>query len=353
MVTDLGTVRTAAPTVVLATISAVTPGGVTLRVDTVLRGSATIGPLTLKSPSATHVLAVGQRIVAFASASAELVYYGKTVGGPDLEHGALLLSGFYEFDAHLVVPGLFTLAQLKTWLATGTVPTRTFVGTIGFPDGRGHVVPSSKHFVATAVPGKPTIATGFTVACAGPATMHGLDWGSIDVELSDTCLKSGQRSRSLRLSGEPTGVDAMGNMTVLVTPASPVMNEPEYDAFVADGAITDVTRPVRLDAADGSHWTWSFDETLSDGTTVRKITTNHGTTIAPPSAGSVHEDTWIYGDVTLKLTQSGSAPRVSLGTTRAVLQAIDAKVGTWTIERRGAPPLRANATQEKGVFVRR
>ncbi len=353
MVTELSAVRARSKSVVIGTVTATGSSSVTINVDTSLVGGLPAGPAVLKAMGSRDYGLLGQRIVAFVDGTGSFEYYGKTVAGPDVEHGVLLLAGFYDFNAHLVVPGMVTLAQLKAYLATGTMPARTFVGTVGFPDGRGHVVPSAKHFVATVPPGHAATVTGFSLACLGPASFSGLDWGDVEVDFNDTCLKAGQSSRSLRLRGVATGADAMGNVTVLVSPASPIMNEPEYDTFAADGAITGVQRSVRFDGADGSRWTWGFDESLTEAGTVRKITTNHGTTITPPSAGSVYEDTWIYGDVTLALTQSGPAPRVSLGTSSAVLQAVDARVGTWTIQRKGAAPVRMTATQEKGVFVRR
>ncbi len=351
LLTKLTTVRSDSTTVVIGTVTSVVAGKALVRVDTTLRGPTTTS-VSLTAPTVSHQPLIGQRIVAFGDATNELRWYGKLVGGTDIEHGVLLLSGFYDFNAHGVVPGLMTLAQLRNYLTSGTLPTRTFVGSIGFPDGHGHILPSSKRFTTRVEPTGTPHVSGFSIACQSFSSLWGLDWGTFELTFSDTCLKPGQQARELRLRGAPTGVDAMGNITVLVSPASPVMQEKEYDRFVADGTITDVKRVVRLLGSDGSRWTWNVEGSLSDGSSTRELTVGHGSSITPPSAGSVHEDTWSFADVMLKLTQRGEQAR-SLGTMLDLFQALDAGIGTWTIEKKGLAPIRVTAVQDPPSFVRR
>jgi hypothetical protein len=355
MVTDLPTVRRDAATIVVGTVTSVSSGTATLNVDAALRGTKPASAIKMGAPTARHEGLLGQRVVAFADANNELRWYGHTIAGPDLEHGVLLLAGFYDFNAHFVTPGMMTFPQLTGYLATGVFPSRTFVGTVGFPDGHGGIAPSSKHFVVHVAGNGATKVTGFALSCLAPPTsLFGLDWGDFTLSFEDTCAKSGP-SRSLRLSGATTGVDAAGNITVLVSPAAPILTQSEYDTFAADGAIADVRRTVRFTAPNGTAWSWSVDDTLTDGSTARNVTTGHGTSIAPPGPrGTVREDTWSYGDVTLKLTQTGpAAGQASLGNTRDVVAAVDRRIGTWTIERKGGAPVPVAAAQGAPTFVRR
>jgi hypothetical protein len=124
---------------------------------------------------------------------------------------------------------------------------------------------------------------------------------------------------------------------------------------LADGSIVDAERTVGIKGADGGRWAWTVGGRLveEDGAG-RDVTEGHGTTISPPAAGSRREDTWRYGDVTLRLTRAGPpAAQRPLGNLAELLRAIDAGAGTWTVERAGAPPVRAALAPGDTVFRRR
>ena len=54
------------------------------------------------------------------------------LAGEKVDSAVLSISGFYDFDAHLVTPGLITLAQLKRYLKDGTLHY-SFSGPLWFP----------------------------------------------------------------------------------------------------------------------------------------------------------------------------------------------------------------------------
>jgi len=181
------------------------------------------------------------------------------------------LQGFFDFNAHLVTPGIMSFADLGTALQTGAL-TQTFDATLAFPDGHGGLrsVPN-KRFTVQYDPFASRLLSiqGLTMPCLGQPSLGGLTWGSFEVRLSDTCLtntSAPQRDRSLGLDGTFTGVSSTGAIEVRVVPSRPFLTEVEYEAFARDRDLVSVTRVVRVTLASGAAWSWQVESQLVDPT---------------------------------------------------------------------------------------
>lgn len=369
MSTDLATVRSDATTIVLGTVrwvSVPTPGaGVTatakyslmITVDATLRGTAPAVLAVDESPDG-HVTVDGERVVAFVDAKNRLRWVGRKIAGPDLEHGVLQLSGFFDFNAHLVRPSMMTLPQLKGYLATGNLHTNV-AATIAFPDGHGGLRPSTRHLGLDWDPfTRVGTISGFTPDCLSLNTVFGMEWGKIELVFTDTC-HYGTLSRELTLEGEPTGVDASGAITADLVPTRPLLAENEFDPFVTDGHVSDVHRVVRVTLSDGSAWSWRLGDALVDPGGKVRASGGAGSSIADKSTATGHftvaESYWTFADVTLRLSKTTSTTSGhvdSLGNDLSIVGAVDA--GGWTCSfTRGGTTVPCTLRRDAPVIVRR
>lgn len=268
MASTFAMVRSASTTIVIGTVRQRT-GSVVVDVDTVIRGSAARGPLTVQQSPDGHITVDNARVVAFIDASGALRWVGELVGGSSIETGVIKLHGFFDFNAHLVRPGVMSLAQLKSALATGAL-RQTFEATFAFPDGHGglRTVPSKRFALDYDAFASQILAIrGLALPCLGSPSLFGTVWGSFEVSLSDTCLSNtptAQKERSLELDGDYTGVSATGAIQVRVVPTRPFMTETEYDAFARDRDVVAVTSVVRVGVPSGPAWSWRVESSLVD-----------------------------------------------------------------------------------------
>lgn len=265
MHTALTTIRSEATTIVIGTMST---SELVVDVDTVVRGKAALGPRRLKSSPDGHSFASG-RVVVLLDRNDTFRWVGTLTAGASLETGVIHLSGFFDFNAHLVSPGMMTLAQLEGFLAKGTLGQK-FAATITVADGTGAFVASGRGFTFgyDALTRKATIA-GLGGACLGDAHVHGLDWGSLSVLLYGDCPRvpgkaSGGGDRRLELEGKITGVDASGAITAEVSPTQPFLDVKDFATFMNDASIATVKRLLDVTLADGSKWTWDVGVGLVD-----------------------------------------------------------------------------------------
>lgn len=348
MHTDFATIQKEASSIVIGTVRVASTGDITIDVDKVLRGPAVTGTIKVKPSPDGHVGVSDERVVAFLTSANELRWIGQKVAGPAIETGVLLLKGFFDFNAHLVSPGLMTLAQLRSLLSGGTL-SQTFAITMAFPDGHGSHKTSSKKFNVVWDPtSRKASAPGFTAACLDLGSVFGPEWGSIELSFNDTCTRK-TGSRSLRLEGKATGVDAAGNITAELEPADPVLTEPEYDTFVADGSMLDVVRVVKLALADGTNWSWQIDKGLADPSGKLHVGGGWGSSYEQKGGVSVETQTFEFGDAKLALASSSSVG----GNNLSLVSAIDSGVFTaCTLVRKGLAPIACTAKQAAPIWVK-
>lgn len=103
----------------------------TLEVERALRGSVKQGRLVVQpSPDGHAYMPAGTRLLAFVNAKREWIAFGVAFAGPSLEDGVIRLAGFYDFNAHLVAPGVVTLPELERLIVQGTPMKWTFKGPV-------------------------------------------------------------------------------------------------------------------------------------------------------------------------------------------------------------------------------
>jgi hypothetical protein len=349
MHTDFATIRKDATSVVLGTVNISATGDITIDVDKVLRGPTVSGTIKVKPSPDGHIDVTGERVVAFLNASNELRWIGRKSAGATIETGVIQMKGFFDFNAHLVSPGMMTLKQLDALLSSGTLSQAIGI-TLAFPDGHGGHKASSKKFtlVWDAIARKGSVP-GFSGACLDLGSVYGFEWGSVELSFNDTCTRKAG-SRSLRLEGKPTGVDAAGNITAELEPAGPILTEPEYDTFIADGSVLDVIRLVRITiVADGSTWAWHIDKRIEDPSGKMRPAGGWGSSYEDKGGKSVETQTFEFGDVKVALSTSSHIG----GNNLSLVSAIDAGVFTsCTLLRKGLAPAACTAKQGAPVWVK-
>jgi hypothetical protein len=261
MTTTLTTVRTDAVTIVIGTMSKTS---LAINVESVIRGSVPLGWKKMKTSPDGDSDASG-RVIAFLDKDDQFRWVGYPMNGGTIESGVLHLSGFFNWNAHLVSPGTMTLAQLKNYLATGALVQR-FSARLTAEDTTGKYPltgqsfgfdydPFTRKITNAQIPGK----------CLDQLQTFGLDWGEVQLMFGDmACPHGGQQWRRLDLRGEPTGVNAKGEITLDVSATRPFLDQADLATFLNDGTIVDVKRYLDVKLADGTTWQWELGEGLID-----------------------------------------------------------------------------------------
>ncbi len=351
MVSSLDTVRAEATTIVVGTM---VPNTLDIDVDTVVRGSASLGRRRLSTPPDAFASASG-RIVAFVDGKGALRWIGSLVAGPSIEKGVLLLSGFFDFNAHLVMPGVMTFAELTGYLATGKLTQRLAV-TLVVPDGHGGVTRTATRFVipyeALLPPGKPRMSTPVRVgACIDHAAVMSLEWGAPSVFLSGTC---GNHARSLSLAGRITGVDATGAIEIDGAAESPYLEAADLATFLADATIRDAKRFLDVSLDDGTVWRWEASKGLVDPAGAKHAAGSMSLGSSMSNGVTVDTQTYAFdGGVVVEFHPTRVAGGSSGGSARTLISLIDAKaVGPCTFKQAGKPDRTCTLGRGRTVFVR-
>lgn len=354
MSSSLGDIRNQATSIVVGTLGP----GLVIDVDSVVRGNAALGPRKVNAAPGQSPDASG-RVVAFLDKNDTFRWVGNLAAGTAIETGVLRLSGFFDFNAHLVTPGTMTLAQLKGYLATGTL-AQTFAGSVVVEDpATGSLLPSGKTFTFArdAIADKTTAFAGLHGACLGNPWVHGFDWGP-SVLLSETCPaptgKASGASRRLELEGRVTGVDATGAITIDFTPTDPFLDATDFATFMNDPSIATVKRLVELGLPDGTTWTWEMGAALVDprgkrrapaGFSARTQTTNNVTTFT---------QTYEFQGATVILTPRTSGPMSGGGEAATIVTRIDGHgYAACVFQQTGKPDQTCTLGRGRSQFVRR
>jgi hypothetical protein len=363
MYTDFATIRTSAVIIALGTIHQVAlPNGTasnTVDIDRVIRGTASRGPLAVKESPDGHIMGDGQRVIAFIDGSGALRWIGTLVAGASLETGVIELKGFFDFNAHLVHPGLMTLAQLQTLLATGVLD-QTFDATLAFRDGHGGFARSARTLSIQYAPLTRTLhVNGSTPVCLSPSALFGLDWRSFELRFTDTCpsAQANAASRSLDLDGRYTGVDAAtGHIQVELVPTRPLMTEAEYATFASDPHIADMTSIVAIALSDGTTWTWRIEKDVVDpsgkahGAGGVSMSSSQGTS----SGKMVTQDTYDFDGGVKIVISPGATSGSSGGNARELVPLVDAHtIGSCVFSQTGQADRTCALTTRAPLVIRR
>ncbi len=323
MVTALDTIRKQATTIV---VGVVTDDGGNLAVDVeyAVRGAARAGRMPVGESPDGHVFlgtdpSRRPRVLALIDDQKRLRWVGELVAGPDLEHGVIRLHGFFDYNAHVVEPGLLTLAQLEHYLSSGDL-VQQFRARLTFPDRKGGLEVTDDRFEVEydAIARTTGAVRGLTMACLGHPQLTSPAWG--DFRLFFYCRK---RQRTLTLAGGFTGVDAKtGAILVDVAPLSPFLYRDEFATYIGDPAITGVDRRVDVKLGDGATWHWQVEDRLIDPK--KGVHRARGQTVGSSSGGGQRSTYRIYrfAGVALKITYTESRPGWA-SDTFSLLQLVD------------------------------
>lgn len=360
MYTDFPTLRAKATLVVLGTVrTTVGPNNtsvITVDVDHVIRGSARLGPMVVKESPDGHVFLNNERVVAFIDSGA-LRWVGQLAAGASLETGVIRLAGFFDFNAHIVQPGIVTLAQLRSALATGVLD-QSFDATLAFRDGHGGFARSSRTLGVEYAPFTRALhVTGATFACLQASALSGFDWGSFELHFYDTCPSAAANapSRELTLEGKYTGVDARtGHIQVELVPTRPFLTEAQFATYVADGKIADMTSALDVALSDGTHWTWRLDKDMLDPGGNTHSAGGSSTSMTMKNGKSSEREEYEFGgDVKIALEQS-SAAGSSGGNPRGLVTLVDSGAPlSCTFEQHHHPDRTCKLSTRAPIVVRR
>ncbi len=130
MLTNLATIKAEATLIVVGTVKRRT-SGLSIDVDYAVRGKAKKGVLAVKESPNGHVFVDidpnKNRVIGFIDGKNRLRWVGRLVAGSSLEEGVIRLEGFFDFNAHIVRPGVMTLSQLEDYLKSDKL-VQTFRG---------------------------------------------------------------------------------------------------------------------------------------------------------------------------------------------------------------------------------
>ena len=360
MYTDFPTLRAKATVVVLGTVrTTVGPNNtpvITVDVDHVIRGRARLGPMVVKDSPDGHVFLNNERVVAFVDAGA-LRWVGKLAAGASLETGVIRLEGFFDFNAHVVQPGIVTLAQLRTALATGVLD-QSFDATLAFRDGHGGFARSSRTLGVEYVPFTRALhVTGATFACLQTSAPSGFDWGSFELHFYDTCPSAAANapSRELTLEGKYTGVDARtGHIQVELVPTRPFLTEAQYATYVADGKIADMTSALDVTLSDGTRWTWRLEKDMLDPAGNTHSAGGSSTSVTMKNGKTSDRQEYEFGGdvkITLDHTSGGASPG---GNARELVTLVDSRAPlSCTFHQHHHPDRTCTLSTRAPIVVRR
>ncbi len=205
MLTSFDEVIASSTDVVIATFLGPTDGAppfeaseYELRVERALRGSLR-GTIRVTPGDGHASFARGTRLVAFLD-HGRFRFVGTATEGHSLEDGAVHLAGFYDFNAHLVTPGMTTLDALAERLA-GRAATLRYVGPLlALSDDGQRRIQTPWTVEVTLRDGRPPVVRGLPVrGFAAPTVGQGGLFGELSITYRD------HWPRPLRVEGRATG----------------------------------------------------------------------------------------------------------------------------------------------------
>lgn len=205
MVTPFDEVISSSTDVVIATFHGPVGGesglealGYELRVERALRGNLRGRVVVTPGDGQAH-FPNGTRLVAFLR-HGSFRFVGVGTEGHRLEDGAVHVSGFYDFNAHLVTPGLTTIDALVDRLA-GRVSTVRYVGPLlALSDDGRRRVPTPWTVDVTLRDGQAPVVRGLPVrGLPAPTVGQGGLYGELTIDYRSSW------PRPLRIEGRATG----------------------------------------------------------------------------------------------------------------------------------------------------
>jgi hypothetical protein len=212
---------------------------VQVEVTQVLKGDLKRGRHQFSFDDTPHNVAKGDEFVAFLDKDRIwrfIAFPGK--GETKVDKGVLQVSGFYDFNAYWVTPGLVTLDQLKTYLKDGSLVYR-FRGEVYFPEV-GKVVWKPGSLVVSGtydVVNKKVNVQGLPELKGFPAQPEVYIHSRHDDSNLDLSYQR-NLDRPLEFIGKVQGIDAKsGEMKVRFAVSNPeVLTQKAFEDYLSDGS---------------------------------------------------------------------------------------------------------------------
>jgi hypothetical protein len=209
-----------------------------VEVTQVLKGDLKPGKHHFAFEDRPHFGAKGEEFVAFLDKDRVWRFMASPQKGENkVSQGVLQISGFYDFNAYYVTPGLVTLEQLKTYVKDGTLAYR-FRGNVYFPEiGKEDWKPGS------------FVVSGSYDAINKKVDLHGLPNLKSFPAQPEVDIQSGHhfnirisyrpnKGRELRLIGQVRGIDTKtGEMNVRFAVSIPeVLTKKAFEDYLTDAS---------------------------------------------------------------------------------------------------------------------
>lgn len=361
MHTPLHEVLANSPTIAIAKLTKAAPldklGPFEFEVERVIRGKRAKGKHAFGPGGGRVDVRVGQRVIIFISASDEVQYVAEPPVGAKLEEAALMMRGFYDFNAHLVTPAVLTLTQIEALLAGKPLhykvegPIQVIDPKLGVIDSKHKLTITCEYVVSAELTGCKKLEVrglgkpvGLPEAPAfGPSAW---DKGTFNLSWRTSW------PRPLSLEGKSYAVrEADGAYLAKFNVVMPdILTQEQLDEYLSDPKHSHPVWRYKLALADGR--TFSIREGFDYGTGL-ELETSSGAVHSYSSMSWDDTRSIVFKGDTYELSFAPAKPHASLsrrGTTRQLEQEALAGPLECTLKQRGKKPVKCTLTLERTSF---
>jgi hypothetical protein len=219
-----------------------------LRVERALRGKLS-GDVVAPLGSGHASVKAGARVVAFLDKRRAWSFVGEALPNMGLE-GAISLRGFYDFNAHLVTPGLLTLPMLEDKIAGRPITWRIAGPLVALADDGSRIVDTTWQVrIDAPEKGLPTVS-GLPATAGLPAPSVGVGGWNPSVGVS---WRTGW-PRPLVLRGEITGVKGDTLVARFHVEMPDLLRVKDIGKYLGDANASHAVYKMRIVWADGDRW---------------------------------------------------------------------------------------------------
>lgn len=219
-----------------------------LRVERALRGTLS-GDIVAPIGSGRASVKPGTRVVAFLDTRHAWSYVGEALGTLGLDD-VMAVRGFYDFNAHLVTPGVITIAQLRDKIAKRPITWRLEGPLVGLADDGSRVVDSPWQIRVDA-------PERGAAAVAGLPTTKGLPAPSVSVGGGQPSVTIQWRTswpRPLVIHGTITGRRGDVLLAQFHVEQPDLLRVADIANYLADANASYVLYRMRIVWSDGTVW---------------------------------------------------------------------------------------------------
>lgn len=239
-----------------------------VEISAVLKGSIPLGKNDLKQQEGhSPRLKLHQNFVGFLDQKGSFLFAALPVNDSDLD-GALIVSGFYDFNAYLVSPSLITLDQLKNFIKGDKKLRYHFKGDVYFlKEGDAEITPSNHQMEVDYTYGDKTVTVnglnflkGFQLKPASRITSweHGPHI-FLDYKLN--------YERPLELVGEVIGYDKKEDIfiTQFWSSQPKLLAQKQWEKYVQNDQLKTPYYEIKVSLKNGETWKLWMDKKDSFG----------------------------------------------------------------------------------------